>query len=282
MEEFFCRVIQTWYGSRFPGIFTIYLWFVMKICAVYDEYQKTHPRTLKIIKKWIFWILLDHEAFFVAKYFSMKITKHDRQHIKVGFPISSQHHRLEQFANHGLWYLLIDKSSVGPEQSYQIINQHKGVSYQKIHPIDLQDYEITKNRILWLYKLGLEEKIQSNFLLKDKIEELYIIISQWLIKMPKIERRYFREKIEKMFMELLSNVYEFMYFPSKRVASIENIIQLSMIIREMTRFLYKLGKIHNDNAFLQTWEKWVEVLKITKSIQQKQNKIYTETPINSA
>lgn len=91
--------------------------------------------------------------------------------------------------------------------------------------------------------------------------------------MPKIERRYFREKIEKMFMELLSNVYEFMYFPSKRVSSIENIIQLSMIIREMTRFLYKLGKIHNDNVFLQTGEKWVEVLKITKSIQQKQNKI---------
>jgi len=88
--------------------------------------------------------------------------------------------------------------------------------------------------------MGLEEKTQSNFLLKDKIEELYITISQWLIKMPKIERRYFREKIEKMFMDLLSSVYEFMYFPSKRVSSIENIIQLSMIIREMTRFLHKL------------------------------------------
>jgi len=48
--------------------------------------------------------------------------------------------------------------------------------------------------------MGLEEKAQSNFLLKDKIEELYLIISQWLIKMPKIERRYFREKIEKMFI----------------------------------------------------------------------------------
>ncbi|MEI7563025.1 MAG: hypothetical protein WCJ39_05035 [bacterium] len=69
---------------------------------------------------------------------------------------------------------------------------------------------------------------------------MYITISQWLIKMPKIERRYFREKIEKMFMDLLSSVYEFMYFPSKRVSSIENIIQLSMIIREMTRFLHKL------------------------------------------
>jgi hypothetical protein len=46
-----------------------------------------------------------------------------------------------------------------------------------------------------------------------------------------------------------------------------------LVIREMTRFLYKIGKIKNDNAFLQTWERRVEILKITKTIQQKYNNI---------
>jgi len=120
----------------------------MKISAVYDEYQDIYPHKLKIIKEGIFRILLDHEAFFVAKYFSMKMTKHDRQHIKVGFPVSSQRHRLEQFAHHGLGYVLIDKTGTAPDKIYQVIQDNKGKYYQKIFSIDLQDYELTKNRIL--------------------------------------------------------------------------------------------------------------------------------------
>jgi hypothetical protein len=115
----------------------------------------------------------------------------------------------------------------------------------------------------------LEEKQQKNFLLKDKIEEMYMIVSQRLIAMPKIERRYFREKIEKLFMEMLTEVYEFMYIPEERGKHISEIIKHCMIIREMTRFLYKMGKIKNDSAFLQTGEKRVEILKITKTIKQK-------------
>jgi hypothetical protein len=79
-----------------------------------------------------------------------------------------------------------------------------------------------------------------------------MIVSQWLIKMPKIERRYFREKIEKLFMDLLVSVYQFMYIKSLRKALINDIINFCLVIREMTRFLYKIGKIKNDNAFLQT------------------------------
>lgn len=233
-----------------------------------------YSNKLKIIKKWIFRILLDQEAFFVAKYFNMKLTQHDKNHIKVWFPVSSSKNWLDLFASKWLWYVLIDKTKdeLG-NINYIVSKNFRWNYYNRIFQIDLEDYELTKSRILWLFKFWLEEKKEQNFLLKDKIEELYMIVSQWLIKMPKIERRYFREKIEKLFMDLLVSVYQFMYIKSLRKALINDIINFCLVIREMTRFLYKIGKIKNDNAFLQTWERRVEILKITKTIQQKYNNI---------
>lgn len=87
--------------------------------------------------------------------------------------------------------------------------------------------------------------------------------------MPKIERRYFREKIEKMMINLLGYLYEYMYIPATRSNTIKKISESSLIIREYTRFLYKLGKIKNDNVFLDTGEKRLEVMKITKTLQNK-------------
>jgi hypothetical protein len=97
----------------------------MKISAIVEEYHNKYPNKLKIIRKGIFRVLLDHEAFFVGKYFSMKLTKHDKQHIKVGFPISSQAHRLQQFKEKGLGYVLIDKVSNDSLQPYQVIDEQK-------------------------------------------------------------------------------------------------------------------------------------------------------------
>jgi hypothetical protein len=55
----------------------------MKISKAWEIFHEKHPFQLKIFKKGIFWIFLDQEAFFVAKYLSMKLTPHDKQHIKV-------------------------------------------------------------------------------------------------------------------------------------------------------------------------------------------------------
>jgi hypothetical protein len=87
--------------------------------------------------------------------------------------------------------------------------------------------------------------------------------------MPKIERRYFREKIETMYMGLLGLVYEYMYVPQTRADTIKKINQHCLILREYTRFLYKLGKIKNDTVFLDAGEKWLEIMKITKTLQNK-------------
>jgi len=243
----------------------------MNISNARSEYHQTNPFQLKLFKKGIFWILLNEESFFIAKYFSLKITPHDKQHVKVGFPLSSQKRWLGELEKHGLGYVLIDKyQTPDGETKRKIIDQIPGKYYNTLLQINLQEYELTRQRILWLGRIWLEEKQQRNFLLKDKIEEMYLIVSQRLIKMPKIERRYFREKIERIMIDVLWDVYEYMYFPTKRRESIKRIQESIFVVREYTRFLYSMGKIKNDTVFLNAGEKWVEILKIVKTLENKE------------
>jgi hypothetical protein len=62
----------------------------MKIKEIYEKLLKDYPNKIKIFKKWIFWIILEEEAFFMAKYFSFKITSLDKETIKIWFPESSK------------------------------------------------------------------------------------------------------------------------------------------------------------------------------------------------
>jgi hypothetical protein len=241
----------------------------MKIIKARADMHQQYPFQLKFFKKGMFWVLLEEEAFFASKHFSLKLTPHDKHHIKIGFPVSAENNRFWKFENAWLWYVLIENIQKIADKTRQVTKSVPWKYFNILYQINLEDYQLTKERILWLSSLNLEEKQQKNFLLKDKIEEMYLIISQRLIKMPKIERRYFREKIEKMMMNMLALIYEFMYSTQTRKESIDQIMQQSLIVREFTRFLYKLGKIKNDNVYLDTAGKREEILKITKTLQNK-------------
>lgn len=141
--------------------------------------------------------------------------------------------------------------------------------YQNIFKVDLEDFELTKQRVLWLKKLDLEDKNEKNFLLQNKIEDLYIILSKLLIKLPKKERFYFRDKLEKIFLDTLELVYRYKYNLWDRSSLIELIFSNSIILREYCRMLYNLSIINNDNIYLDIWEKWVEILKICKWIKNR-------------
>lgn len=233
----------------------------MKIKNMYLVLSKKYSNSIKIIKKWIFWIALDEEAYFMAKTFHLKITKLDKETIKVWFPDTSKTKWLNIFKNNNLAYILINKVL----DNYEIVDIQKW-SYIKYN---LEDYELTKDRILSLKKLDIEEKNEKNFLLKDKLEHIYLLTSELLLKLPKKERYYFRDKIEKVFMDLLFDVYSYMYNLWDRKILIGEIFKKSLILREYGRFLYKLWKIKNDTVFLDIWDKWTEVLKICKGIQNK-------------
>jgi len=51
----------------------------------------------------------------------------------------------------------------------------------------------------------------QNFLLKDKLEELFCMLQEILLRLPKKERYFLREKIERNFLTLLEKVYQYMY-----------------------------------------------------------------------
>ena len=234
----------------------------MKIIDSWYELDKKYQNKLKIIKKWIFWILLNEEAFFMSKYFNMKITVLDKQNIKVWFPDLSKNKWLKLLENLWLWYVL---SCVN--QNIEVVKNWN--YYNKIYNLNLSDYNITKDRILWLNKFKLEDKNENNFLLKDKFEIIYTDFIDLLMKLPKKERYFLRESIERLFIETLKQIYNYMYNIWNRKEIIKNIFSNVMIIREFTRFLYKIGKIQNDNIFMDLASRLVDILKICKWIENK-------------
>jgi len=238
----------------------------MKIKDFYQDNILKYPNKLKIFKKWIFWILLEEEAFFMSKYFSFKMTSLDKNTIKIWFPDSSKNKYLWLLDEKNIWYVLIDKK----EDNF-IVNFCSDWKkyYNSFYNINLEDFSLTKQRILWLNKIWFEEKNEKNFLLKDKIEDIYIIVVDLLLKLPKKERYFFREKIERLFLDLFEQVYNYMYNIWDRKNLIESIFNKSIILREFFRLLYKIWKIKNDNIYLNLWDKWIEVLKICKWIKEK-------------
>lgn len=234
----------------------------MKISKQIKELSWKYDNSLKIIKKWIFWILLDEEAFFMAKYFNMKLTKLDSESIKVWFPDNNKLKWLNILENKKLSYtLFILEQWILIEQKSFIWN-----NFWKIYQIDLEDYRFTKERILWLANLWIEEKNEKNFLLKDKLEEIFILLISILMRIPKKERYYIRWKIENLFLDVLEKVYMYMYNLWDRKDLIKSIFSNIMVIREFCRFLYKDQKITNANVFLDLWNRFTEVLKISKWI----------------
>ena len=138
-------------GREYPihSFFTSLSCARMNISNARSEYHQTNPFQLKLFKKGIFWILLNEESFFIAKYFSLKITPHDKQHVKVGFPLSSQKRWLGELEKHGLGYVLIDKyQTPDGETKRKIIDQIPGKYYNTLLQINLQEYELTRQRIL--------------------------------------------------------------------------------------------------------------------------------------
>ena len=234
----------------------------MKIKEIYEIYLDKYPNKLKIIKKWIFWILLEEEAFFMSKFFNLKLTSLDKNTIKVWFPDSSKNKWLEVFNKNNIWYVLFDKNDV------EFISEW-WFCYSNIFKINLEDFLFTKDRILWLKKLDLEVNNEKNFLLQIKMEELYSLSLEFLIRLPKKQRYYFREKIEKIFIETLEFIYKYKYNLWDRKEIIEKIFSNSIILREFFRLLYNLRIILNDNIYIDIWDRFLEILKICKSIKQK-------------
>jgi len=237
----------------------------MKIRDFIFSLKSDYDFKLKIVKKGIFRILIDTDAFFMSKYFHLKITILDKDTIKVGFPDWSKNKWLSIFREKNISYVMYEKN----EWFYREVSKYLAKNYTDILALDLEDYNLTKARILWLNKIWIEDKNEKSFLLKDKIEDIYIIISGLLMKLPKKERYYFREKVEKVFMDLFEDIYKYMYNLSNRSLLIENIFSKSIILREYFRFLYKMWIIKNDNIFIDLWDRWIEILKICKGIRNK-------------
>lgn len=237
----------------------------MKIKDFILSLKSDYDFKLKIVKKGIFRILIDSDAFFVSKMFNLKITILDKETIKVWFPDWSKNKWLSIFREKNISYIMYEKD----EWFYKEVWKYLAKNYTDIFQFNLEDYDLTRARILGLNKIWIEYKNEKNFLLKDKAEDIYIIISSLLMKLPKKERYYFREKVEKIFMNLFEDIYKYMFNLWDRSILIENIFSASIILREYFRFLYKIWIIKNDNIFIDLWDRWVEILKICKWIKNK-------------
>jgi hypothetical protein len=165
----------------------------------------------------------------------------------------------------GIWYILFEKQNSTYIETARFLSNNYCVYFS----IDLDDYNLTKNRVLWLNKLWIEDKSEKNFLLKDKAEDIYIQFVSFVLTFSKKERYFFREKLERLFLDLFEYIYKYMYNLWDRKELIEIIFNKVMILREFYRLLYKIWKVKNHNIYLELWGKWIELLKICKWIKSK-------------
>jgi hypothetical protein len=133
---------------------------------------------------------------------------------------------------------------------------------------DIEDYILTSKRILDVKISRKSNKVQ-NFLLKDRLEDLFLILQELLLRLPKKERYFLREKIERNFLNLLEKVYQYMYQKDQRARLSREFMWDVLVLREFTRFLYMTGRIKNENVYLDLGERWIEICKIVKWLTEK-------------
>lgn len=232
----------------------------MKISQFFESLSDSERNSLSIIEKGGFYILLREDAFFFAKIYSFKLTKLDRDSIKVGFPKTSKHKWLTRLRENNISYKVYSKlwENFSAQESFVWSFQ---ISY------DIEDFLLTSKRILGKEK-SIKTQKNQNFLLKDKLEELFSILQEILLRLPKKERYFLREKIERNFLNLLEKIYQYMYQKELRDELSQKFMGEILVLREFTRFLYMSGKLRNENVYFDLWERWIDICKIVKWLQK--------------
>ena len=232
----------------------------MKISQFFLSLQNSDTRYLSILERGGFYILLREDAFFFAKRYSFKLTKLDSSSIKVWFPKTVKQKWLKKLRGDAISYKVYRKhgESFSLEESYLWSVE---IRY------DIEDYLLTCSRILEGQRDMKQEKTH-NFLLKDKCEELFQLLQEILLRLPKKERYFIREKIERNFLELLETVYRYMYEKHKRPILAWELMSQTLVLREYTRFLSQSGRLKSDAVYLYLWERFTEILKIIKDLQR--------------
>lgn len=234
----------------------------MKLSQIYENLKSTYPKSLKIIQKWAFCIFINSESFAVSKRYNLKLTKLDRDSIKAWVPKTALDKWLNIFTKDWLSFVFIWKDNeIQKSQTWKYLLD--------IFHINIEDYKLTKDRILWLNIMSLETKNTPNFLLEQKLHDLYLISSDLLLRLPKKERYFFREKIERLFLDTFEIVFKYKYNLWDRNEFISNIFNNILLLKEFFKMLYNMWKIKWDIFYLNIWDKFIEILKICKSIKNK-------------
>jgi hypothetical protein len=217
-----------------------------------------YPRHLKCVRKGAFYILLSEEAFFLSEKFSFRLTPLDRSTVRVGFPANSLEKWKRAFFDAGWAFVL----SRGDE-----CEEFPGTYPLAGNPVDAEAYSLVRARILRLGSVGLEDRETKKFLLKERAEELFLITNGFLMKIPKKERYFLREKIERSMIGILDSIYRYSYLVSERPRLAESVFAEILVFREFVRLVRHMGHLGKDAVYLDVSERCVEMLKIAKALK---------------
>lgn len=221
-----------------------------------------YKESLLFIQKWNFYILLNEEAFFFSKIFYFKMTKLDNKSIKVGFPIYAVDKWIKNIEEKGIWYTFFDSNK-------EVVFKQKW-SYIEI---DEWDYQSAYKRILQKTTLIKTPGVKKDFLLKKKVEWIYKDFLFHIVKACKKERFFIREKVEKVFLNILEKIYDFMYNLDERDITIRYIFNKLLILKEFFVFIHFEVELLKETVYIDLSERLVEVLKITKRIKSSSTQL---------
>lgn len=261
-KYFLTKRVPMYFGSSFsfsrPSGCVTPISARMRISEKFEMLSADFPRHMKCVKKGMFFLFLDEEAYFLSKKFSFKLTPLDKEHIKIGFPMGALEKWKTSFAANG-WALAI--------LSHDQVAQYPGAYPLSCDPIETESYFRTRERIPKLGSVGVEEADTKRFLLKERMEELFLIVQSFLMKVPRKERYFLREKIERSCIEILAKIYAYMYDLSDRKRLAEEIFTEMLVLREFLRLTRTAGYLRKDSLYLDVSERCIEILKITKALK---------------
>ena len=148
----------------------------MKISEFLQKQESKFPGYIQLIKKWIFYIAINEQAYFLSKYFNMKITKLDKNTIKVWFPVGSKTKWTNILKKYQISYVIYEKN----EEEYVVVEKYDEKKYKEVFQINIEDYKLTYDRILQNSVVKLEEKNEKIFFYKKSWKSFILFCLNFL------------------------------------------------------------------------------------------------------
>ena len=176
---------------------------------------------------------MEEEAFAVSERYGVELTKLAAGTLKAGFPVSRKAAWESRFRNDGVRAAFFEPDGA-------LLSRVEGSAEP---PFDAEAFARTKEAFFLVGSFSLNEAPTParDFQLKTVLERAYRDFQGAAVRMPKKERFYFREKSERLMLDILEDAYRYAYDPRSRTETAAKLSVSVLVFREFLRLAFDSG-----------------------------------------